>query len=209
MLYTLERDVPKVQALARRLLAGATERELSLWILVARSFLGWSDVESGRLAEGIETLEKLRGSFQNAHLVYWLPTYLCWLAEAYVRTDKLTEARLCLEQARNVFARRGDHWYEVECHRIEGRVAAHAHVNDVARAERCFEQALALALQRGQHGFALRAAGGLARLLAEGQTERACSLLQGELQYFADQPEFGDRADAEALLSSLRKGPRR
>ena len=209
MLYTLERDVPKVQALARRLLAGATERELSLWILVARSFLGWSDVESGRLAEGIETLEKLRASFQNAHLVYWLPTYLCWLADAYVRTDKLTEARLCLEQARNVFARRGDHWYEVECLRIEGRVAAHAHVNDVALAERCFEQALALALQRGQHGFALRAARGLARLLAEGQTERACSLLQGELQYFAGQPELGDRADAETLLSSLGKRPRR
>ena len=205
MLYTLERDVPTVQALARRLLAGATERELSLWILVARSFLGWSDIEAGRLAEGIETLERLRASFQNAHLVYWLPTYLCWLAEAYVRTDKLAEARLCLEQARNVFARRGDHWYEVECLRIEGRVAAHAHINDAALAERCFEQALTLALQRGQHGFALRTVSSLAPVLADGQAERACILLQRELQYFADQPEFGDRADAGALLLSLRE----
>jgi hypothetical protein len=51
MLYTLERDVPKVQALAQRVLAGAIERELPLWISVSRSFLGWSEVESGRLAE--------------------------------------------------------------------------------------------------------------------------------------------------------------
>ena len=206
MLYTLERDVPMVQALAQQLLAGAIERELPLWILVARSFLGWSDVESGRLVEGIETLENLRASFQSAHLVYWLPTYLCWLAEAYVRTDEPAEARLCLEQARNVFARDGNHWYEVECLRIEGLLAAHADVNDAALAERCFEQARALALQRGQHGFALRAVSSLARVLADGSAERACALLQRELQYFADQPELGDRADARALLRSLKEG---
>jgi hypothetical protein len=105
MLYTLERDVPTVEALAQRALAGAVKRELPLWISVARSFLGWSEVESGRLAEGIDTLEKQRDFLQTAHLVYWLPTYLCWLAEAYVRADKLVEARLWLEQARDVFGR--------------------------------------------------------------------------------------------------------
>ena len=207
MLYTLERDVGMVQALAQRLLARAIEREIPLWILVARSFLGWSEVESGGLAEGIDTLEKLRGSFQNAHLVYWLPTYLCWLAEAYVRTDKLAEARLCLEQARNVFSRGGNYWYEVECLRIEGRLAAHPQINDAALAERCLEQALALARQRGQRGFALRAAGSLAGLLAaKGQTERAHELLQHELEFFADQPDRGDRSDAKALLRSLQRG---
>lgn len=55
MLYTLERDVGTVQALAQRALAGAIERGLPLWISVARSFLGWSEVESGSLAEGIDT----------------------------------------------------------------------------------------------------------------------------------------------------------
>jgi predicted ATPase len=209
MLYTLERDARTVQALAQRMLARAIERELPLWILVARSFLGWSEVETGRLVEGIDTLEKLRDSFQNAHLVYWLPTYLCWLAEAYVRTDKLAEARLCLEQARNVFARGGNYWYEVECLRIEGRLAAHTQINDAALAERCFEQALALARQRGQRGFALRAADGLARLLAaKGQTEPARTLLQQELQFFGDQPDRGDRSDAKVLLRSLQGGSR-
>ncbi|MCK1518446.1 AAA family ATPase [Bradyrhizobium sp. 190] len=210
MLYTLERDVETVQALAERVLAGAIERELPLWISVARSFLGWSEVESGRLAQGIDTLEKQRDFLQTAHLVYWLPTYLCWLAEAYVRTDKLAEARRCLEQARNVFGRGGNYWYEVECLRIEGRLAAHAQIHDTALAERYFEQSLALARQRGQRGFALRAAGSLAGLLAaKGQSERAHTLLQHELQFFADQPDRGDRSDAKVLLRSLQEGPQR
>jgi len=205
MLYTLERDVPTVQTLAQRVLAGAIERELPMWISVARSFLGWSEVASGRMAEGIDTLEKQRDSFQNAHLVYWLPTHLCWLAEAYVGTDRLAEARLCLEQARSVFPRGGNHWYEVERLRIEGRLAAHAQIDDAALAERYFEQALALARQRGQRGFALRAADNLA---ANGLTERARMLLQHELQFFADQPDRGDRSDAKALLRSLQGGSR-
>lgn len=208
-LYTLERDAPTVHALAQRALAGAIKRELPLWISVARSFLGWSEVESGRLAEGIETLEKLRDFFQTAHLVYWLPTYLCWLAEAYVRTDKLAEARLCLDQARNVLGRGGNYWYEVECLRIEGRLAAHPQINDAPLAERRFEQALALARQRGQRGFALRAANGLAGLLADkGQTERARTLLQQELQFFADQPDRGDRSDTRTLLRFLQGASR-
>jgi class 3 adenylate cyclase/tetratricopeptide (TPR) repeat protein len=209
MLYTLERDVQAVQALAQQALAAAVERELPLWISVARSFLGWSEVESGRLVEGIDTLEKQRDFLQTAHLVYWLPTYLCWLAEAYVGTDKLAEARLCLEQARNVFGRGGNYWYEVECLRIEGRLAAHTSINDAALAERYFEQTLALARQRGQRGFALRAANGLAGLLAaKGQIERARMLLQDELQFFADQPGRGDRSDAERLLRSFQEDSR-
>jgi class 3 adenylate cyclase/tetratricopeptide (TPR) repeat protein len=206
-LYTLERDVRTVQVLAERALEDAVKRELPLWISVARSFLGWSEVESGRLEEGIDALEKQRNFLQTAHIVYWLPTYLCWLAEAYVRADRLAEARLCLEQARDIFGRGGNYWYEVECLRIEGRLFAHAQVNDAVLAERCFEQALALARQRGQRGFALRAANGLAGLLAaKGQTERAHTLLRHELECFAGQPDRGDRADAKLLLRSLQGG---
>jgi predicted ATPase len=175
MLHTLERDVDAVQALAQRALADAIKRELPLWMSVARSFLGWSEIESGRVAEGIETLEKQRDFLQTAHLVYWLPTYLCWLAEAYVRTDKLAEAKLCLEQARNVFGRGGNYWYEVECLRIEGRLAAHANINDAPLAEKYFEQTLALARQRGQRGFALRAANGLAGASRGRTPDRTCA----------------------------------
>jgi predicted ATPase/class 3 adenylate cyclase len=204
MLHTLERDLHTVEALAQELLAAATKWELPLWMSVAQTFLGWSELESGRLAEGIGTLEKQRDFLQTAQLGYWLPTYLCWLAEAYVRYDKVTEARLCLEQARDVVGRDGNCWYEVECLRIEGCLAAHPQIHDTARAEQRFEEALALSRQRGQRGFALRAAHGFAEHLAgAGRPERARVLLQAELEFFADQPNRGDRTNAKILLCSL------
>ena len=203
-LHMLERDVQAVGTLAQQALVAAAKRELPLWVSVARLFLGWCELESGRLTEGIELLEKQRGLVQTAYLVPWLPTYLCWLAEAYIRAEKLSDAKLCLEQAREVFSRGGNYWYQVECLRIEGRLAAHPQINDAKKAEQCFEQALTLARQRGQRGFALRAAHGLADHLAgNGQPERARELLEEELKFFNDQPDRGDRVDAKSLLCSL------
>src|SRR5262249_55969401 len=98
-LHMLEGDVQTVGKLAQQAPAAAAERELPLWVSVARLFLGWCELESGRLTEGIELLEKQRSFVQTAYLVPWRPTYLCWLAEAYIRAEKLSEAKLCLEQA--------------------------------------------------------------------------------------------------------------
>src|SRR5262245_44811958 len=204
MLHTLERDVQMVETLGQRALVGALKRELPLWIAVARTFLGWCEVESGRLEAGIEALEKQRSFLQTAQLVYWLPTYLCWLTDAYTRVAKVHDAKLCLEQARDVIGRGGNSWYEVECLRLEGRLAAYAESHDAVQAEWYFERALALAHQRGQRGFALRAARDLAAHLADkGEPARARALLQNELEFFADQLERGDRADAKALLRTL------
>ena len=210
MLHTLERDVQTVETLARQALAGATNRELPLWISVAQTFLGWAEVESGCLEQGIDTLEKQRGFLERAQLFYWLPTYLCWLTEAHLRAANLQEAKSCLAQAHDFSRRGGNSWYEVECLRLEGRLAAAAaQSHDASAAERCFEQALAVARQRGQRGFALRTARDLAALLAgKGEPARACELLQGELRFFTDQPEGGDRTDAKALLVSLRNAAR-
>ena len=208
-LHMLERDVETVDTLAQQALAGAIKRELPLWISVARTFLGWCKVESGRLAEGIDTLEKQRSFLETAYLVPWLPTYLCWLAEAYIRADMLQEAKQSLEQVRDIFGRGGSYWYQVECLRIEGLLAAHSQSNDAVLAEASFAQALLLARQRGQHGFALRAARDLAAHLADkGQPERARELLQDELRVFTHQPVRGDRADAKALLCSLQNASR-
>jgi class 3 adenylate cyclase/tetratricopeptide (TPR) repeat protein len=204
MLHTLERDIQAVETLAQHALAGATRRELPLWISVARTFLGWSQVQSGAVAEGIDTLEKQRNFLHTAHLIYWLPTYLCWLAEAYIETGQLKEARLCVEQARDVIGRGGNYWYEGECLRIEGCLKCHSQIDDAVSGERCLQQALALARQRGHRGFALRATHSLAgHLVGTGRPDAARKLMHEELVFFADQPDRGDRARARAFLSSL------
>ena len=162
---------------------------------------------SGCLEQGIDTLEKQRGFLQRAQLIYWLPTYLCWLTEAHLRAANLQDAKSCLAQARDFSRRGGNSWYEVECLRLEGRLAAAAGQSDAtAAAERCFEQALAVADQRGQRGFALRTARDLAALLAgKGEPARAhVRCCRAEFAFFMNQPEGGDRTDAKALLCSLR-----
>ncbi len=203
MLHTLERDVQTVEALANQALVGATRRELPLWVSVARSFLGWSQVEAGRLAEGIDALEQQRSFLRTAHLIYWLPTYLCWLAEAYVRMDRPDAAKPCIEEAWEII-RGGKFWYEPECLRLEARISAHPQVGDGQGALRGFEAALELAHRRGQRGFALRAAHSLAtHLVANRQSARALEILQRELLWFQGQPQRGDRAEVQSLVLAL------
>jgi hypothetical protein len=76
---------------------------------------------------------------------------------------------------------------------------------DEDRAEQLFEQALALARERGQPGFALRTARCFAQHLErKGKAERGRALLEEALLPFANEPDSGDRKEAQALLDSLR-----
>src|SRR5207249_1078301 len=126
--------------------------------------------------------------------VYWMPTFLCWLAEAYCNVDKMPQAASCLEQAREMIAWGGQSLYECECWRIEGLIAAHPHIDDVARAEHCFERAFALARDRGQRSFALRAAVDFAAHLVRTQRHGgARRLLQEAMRPFAGEPDRADR----------------
>ena len=198
MLHTLERDIPTVKSLAEQMLAAASKRELPLWMSVSRAFLGWCELEAGRVDKGIEALEGERGFLRVAHVSYWLPMYLTWLAEAYADTGNVSEAKECLEEARAIIGG-ANFWYEIECMRIEARMA-----REEEQPEQLFEQALTLARQRGQLGFALRAARCFAQYLdRKGQVERGCALLQEALLPFVDEPESGDRKEAKALLRSL------
>jgi tetratricopeptide (TPR) repeat protein len=198
MVNTLERDSQTVRSLATQMLTAATERELPLWMSVSRAFHGWCEIEAGHLEVGIEILEAERGFLRAAQVSYWLPMYLCWLAEAYADTGNPQAAKASVAEARAIIGGT-NFWYESECLRIEARLAG-----DNRRAVELFEQALALGNKRGQVGFALRAARSFADHLARnGQPERGRGILQEALLPFADQQDRGDRKDARELLRSI------
>jgi tetratricopeptide (TPR) repeat protein len=206
MLDALEKDVAAVESRAKQMLNVAVERELPFWVTVARVFLGWCQVQSGRIEDGIETLEGQRHALTSALNLYWMPTYLCWLGGAYAGVGKLTQTATCLEQAREIIAWGGQSLYECECWRIEGLLAGHPRIHDISRAGQCLERAFALARDRGQRSFALRAAIDFAAHLVRNQRhDVARKLLQQAMQPFADQPDGADRADAKTLLRSLRE----
>jgi tetratricopeptide (TPR) repeat protein len=195
-----------VEALAERGLQQATEREIPFWIAIGRSFLGWCEIESGRVEAGIATLNAQRDCLDAAHLVSWTPTYLCWLADAYCRIDRPQEAGACLAEARSIIEQGGESWFEPECWRLEGKLARHRQPGDPIAARNYFERALSLARSRDDRGFGLRAAMGLAELLAQsGQPGEARVLLEEALRPFSNQPVSGDRAEARAFLRSLER----
>jgi tetratricopeptide (TPR) repeat protein len=200
MLNILERDGRTVGDLAKQMLDSATKRELPLWMSVSRAFLGWCELEAGRFAEGIEMLERERAFLRRAQVSYWLPMYLCWLAEAYTETGNPVTAKACIGEARSTIGGT-NFWYEIECLRIEARLAANGE-----EAERLFESALELAHQRGQPGFGLRTARFFADyLIRDSQPERGGHILQRALLPFADESDRGDRKDARELLRSLKQ----
>jgi class 3 adenylate cyclase/predicted ATPase len=204
VLHTLERDVPAVQALASQMLAAAIEREFPFFATVSRVVLAWCEMQSSSIADGIETLTTQREILETEQFVFWQPTYLCWLAEAYGRLQKFTEAKRALEQARQTINRGGESWYEAECWRIEGVLALLEPPGQAERADQHLWRALALARQRQQRGFALRAAVCLAdHLVHLGQLDRARDEISTAMEPFLNEPETGDRAAAKVLLSSL------
>jgi class 3 adenylate cyclase len=201
MLHALERDVATVRSVAEQMLAMATKRELPFWISFSRAFLGWCELEAGRVPEGIEILEGERGFLRAARVAYWQPMYMCWLADAHAGTANTTKAKACLEEARAIIDG-SNFWYEIECLRIEACMAS-----DDEKAEPMFERALALARERGQPGFALRTARCFAQYLdRKGERARGRVLLEEVLLPFVNEPDRGDRKEAKALLNLLRAG---
>ena len=198
--------MPAVAAVAKRVLAVATERELPFWEAVGRAFMAWCAVELGKIDEGIVTLVRGFEIFRGANLVYWMPTYLCWLADAYRRSGEATRARECLARAREIMARGGECWYEAESWRIEGVLLARE-PNEGQAARRAFERALELTRERGQRSFELRSVLALAELMAgEGQAASAEALLRSAMAPFEGQPASADLGDAKAFLQTLEGG---
>lgn len=202
MFHTYERDVGMVRTLANRVQDAAAEQELPFWMTIARTFLGWCEIQSGRPAEGIAILNRERTFLERVNLISWMPVYLCWLTEAHLQLGQTGDAELCLTQARKMIAGGGEAWYDPECWRLSGRVAqlqgGHADARD------CFAHALDLARRDDDRGFALRAAMDLAAHLAgRGQGQQARAALQEALLPFEQQPVAGDRAAARALLDRL------
>lgn len=90
MLHTLEINVRQVSRLAGQMLVQATEREV--WRTVARIYLGWCEMGAGNIQDAIDIMKTEGESLDAANLIYWKPTYLCWLAEAYIRAGMLNGA---------------------------------------------------------------------------------------------------------------------
>ncbi len=120
ILSALRGDVSFTSEVAERLLHFAVSKELPFWVANARAFQGWLLARRGQTEQALEIFSKGLEFLNQAGLIYWRPTYLCWVAQAYLDYSAPEKAITYLEQADNIITISEERWMESEVWRLKG-----------------------------------------------------------------------------------------
>jgi len=198
----LRREPEEAVTLGGEMIAMCREFGLAQEVEWGRSFQGLALADLGRAEEGAE---QLRDSLEvqrrlNAGLLR--PTFLAHLAEALLKAGRPDEGLAALDEA-EAWAERTLERYDVaEIHRVRADLLLVKGDEDGAAAS--FDAALAFARRQGAKSLELRAAMGLARLVAaRGRVREARDLVAGVYGWFTEGFETGDLVEARRLLDEL------
>jgi tetratricopeptide (TPR) repeat protein len=165
---------------------------------LSKIVLGRAYASLGRAAEGVslirEAIDALPQTDRNG-----MTLFLSWLAESEALNGAMTDALVTIERALGVnpMARA---W---SCDALRIRGEFRAQTGQTTDAEADFREAIARAQQIGAKALELRAALGLARILARGDRIVAADLLGHTYGGFAEGFDTADLRDAQALLEQL------
>ena len=191
--------------LARRvaaLIALSKEHQLALWLAWGQIFEGWLAVRSGRLADGLASIEKnLHGSLASGSR-FGQSYFLSLQARAFVLAGRIEEALRAVDRALELLDETSERFCEAELHRVKGALMlADGNATDGAA---CFERAIAVARDQSSRSLELRAATNLAGLWSEqGERQKALDLLAPIFDRFTEGFDTADLKDAKALLDAL------
>jgi class 3 adenylate cyclase/predicted ATPase len=167
-------------------------------------FRGWAMASMGNHEEGIAVMRQGLAMYRTTGVKVSQPYLICPLAEACVEAGRLDEGLAALTEASTAVERNGNHYYEPEMHRVRGELALKRHEGNVAEAEACFRRAIEVARKQHARIFELRAANGLARLLAlQDKRDEARTMLAEIYSWFTEGFDTADLKDAKALLDEL------
>jgi class 3 adenylate cyclase/predicted ATPase len=127
------------------------------------------------------------------------------LAEALAKMGKLRAANALLGEALALLERNDERYVEAELHRIKGELMLGPKAQNDAQAEDCFRTAIEISRKQQAKSWELRAAIGLARMLArQGRRAEARAILAETYGWFSEGFDTADLADAKTLLDELR-----
>jgi predicted ATPase len=128
--------------------------------------------------------------------------FLSGLLQSYLKAGHTDEAEQVLAEALEVRKNTGERHFEAELHRLKGELLR-MQDSDVD-AEQSFRTAIRIAQSKSAKSFELRAATGLARLLArQGKRDEARTMLAEIYGWFTEGFGTRDLKDAKALLDEL------
>ncbi|SDB23869.1 adenylate/guanylate cyclase domain-containing protein [Bauldia litoralis] len=165
-------------------------------------FRGWAHADLGNVAEGIRLIEFGISAYRGAGAHLYTTTFYRWLASAYRAAGDYRQGLAQLDEATSIAKESQAYGDEGEIHRVRAEILLD--LNDRAGAEHSYRAALEASRRRQARQWELRAATGLARMLAEdGRSAEASSLLGGVHAWFTEGFDTPDLNAAKALLDEL------
>ena len=204
LLYTLEEELNRAVVHLERALALCHDWTVPVLSPVTAGFLGYLQVLSGRVAEGLSTLEGGARDQEASGLALYHSRLVLWLAEALMRANRLEDALAQAERAQTITRERGERGLEAWASWLLGEIASRREPTVVESAEGHYRQAIALADAGGLSPLLARCHSGLGRLYRRGgrrSAARECLALATALYR-----QMGVRSSveqAEAELASL------
>jgi class 3 adenylate cyclase/predicted ATPase len=203
-LPAIVRDVETVHRYGAELLNLALEQKMGFWEAFGRPHVVVNGYEHSPAdaARGTEqAIEVYRSKFNGLLIV---PELLCRVADAYLDASLTSEAERVLRQAAELMAQTGEIYWMPELYRLRGRLGAMVGHDRQQQAIEEFQRAISLAQERNTKLLELRAATGLASLLAErDERARAIDALAPIYDSFSEGFDAMDLVEAKALLEQL------
>ncbi len=225
-LSIFRREGQAVEEGQRELTTVAQEQSIPAYVTVATLHQGWLDAQQGKTVEGITQIRQALDLFSAVGFRVLEPVLLSFLADAYSKAGKISEALTTITQALAALEQTGERSYEAELYRLKGELLLAQESksqksksksqklenpspqplapNTQAEAEECFHKAIAIARQQSAKSWELRATMSLARLWQQqGKQHEAHLMLSEAYNWFTEGFDTADLQDAKALLVAL------
>lgn len=181
------------------------EQGFGIWLALGMLCRGSGLVLEGeRISRGVELVKQGFDTFRGTGAELSLTHYHTVLAEAYMASDRLEDARQTVDDGLDFVERCSERFHESNLHRLKGELILAASPDKRPEAIAEFEQAVEIARNQKAKSWELRAAISLAQLWqAEGQKSQACDVLNTAYQKFTEGFDTPDLVEAKSLLESL------
>jgi predicted ATPase len=157
----------------------------------------------GEAFEGLTLLTQALAAERATGNVHGSPRTFMMLATAYANLGRTVEAMNCLAEAAQIIEKTNARSYEVELHRIQGKLLNAA--GERSAAEQSYRRALAVAGRQSAKLFELLTATDLARFWSDqGKRNEAHDLLAPVYGWFTEGFDTPVLRHAKALLDELR-----
>ena len=175
------------------------------YLAIAGIVRGWAEVHETKAMQGIAEIRHALDQLEAMQVHHRRSYYLAILAEACGLVGEPEQGLSALTKAKAFMEETGEGLWEVEIHRLKGRLLLHRSSEGQGQAEAGFRKALHAARRQGARSLELRAAASLARLWRDqGKSAQAHDLLAPVYGWFTEGFDTADLKDAKALLDELR-----